>query len=54
MNLQRLGIIGCGGIAELVLATLMLELPSPLRQQPMNLAVTTRSVRTRAWSTQRN
>jgi predicted dinucleotide-utilizing enzyme len=32
MSLQRLGIIGCGGIAELVLATLKRELPSPLAQ----------------------
>ena len=39
MNLQRPGIIGCGGIAKLVVATLMRELPSPSRQQPMDLAV---------------
>jgi aspartate dehydrogenase len=32
MSLGRLGIIGCGGIAELVLATLTRELPSPLAQ----------------------
>jgi aspartate dehydrogenase len=32
MSLRRLGIIGCGGIAELVLATLKRELPSPLAQ----------------------
>jgi aspartate dehydrogenase len=32
MMLDRLGIIGCGGIAELVLATLARQLPSPLAQ----------------------
>jgi aspartate dehydrogenase len=32
MSLRRLGIIGCGGIAELVLATLAENLPAPLTQ----------------------
>jgi aspartate dehydrogenase len=35
MTLNRLGIIGCGGIAELVLATLARELPRPLVQLSM-------------------
>jgi aspartate dehydrogenase len=32
MSLRRLGIIGCGGIAELVLSTLAENLPAPLTQ----------------------
>src|SRR3954447_25722503 len=32
MTLHRLGMIGCGGIADVALATLARELPSPLRQ----------------------
>jgi aspartate dehydrogenase len=32
MSLRRLGIIGCGGIAELVLSTMAENLPAPLTQ----------------------
>lgn len=32
MSLKRLGVIGCGGIADVVLTTLAKELPSPLDQ----------------------
>jgi aspartate dehydrogenase len=41
MTLDRLGIIGSGGIAELVLATLARELPSPLAQ--LSILVSPRS-----------
>lgn len=41
-KLSRLGIIGCGGIAELVLTTLAREIPSPLSQ--LSLLVKPQSV----------
>ena len=41
MTLQRLGMIGCGSIADLVLTTLARELPAPLAQ--ISLLVSKRS-----------
>ena len=42
MTPQSIGIIGCGGIAELVLATLVREIPAPLKQ--VSLLATSQSV----------